>query len=257
MSLGARIREFRRERGLTLTALAEKIDVSPSFLSGVERDIKKPSVTLLQKIGSILNLPLSFLMADSDDGMTAEKLQFMRKGRGLSLEDLAEISGIPAATIQAIEEGTTRPDLDQLEKLSESLNVKIRYFMERRKHSSSLGERVRKCRENQSITQAALAAKSNVSPGLISQIENDQTMPSMDTLEKIAEALGATTYNFLLNQEENKELLADLSPELIALLGDVRVQVILRAVRDLEPDELKYILNYLEFFKRNRNLLSK
>lgn len=257
MSLGTRIREFRRERGLTLTALAEKIEVSPSFLSGVERDIKRPSVTLLQKIGSTLNIPLSFLMADSDDEITGEKLQFMRRGRGLSLEDLAEISGIPANTIKAIEEGTKRPNLDQLEKLSESLNVRIRYFMERRKHSTSIGERVRKYRENQSITQAALASRSNVSPGLISQIENDQTMPSMDTLEKIAEALGTTSYNFLLNQENNQDFLADLSPELMALLGDVRVQVILRAVRDFEPDELKYILNYLEFFKRNRNLLSK
>ncbi len=257
MSLGSRIREFRQERGLTLSALAERIEVSPSFLSGVERDIKKPSVSLLQKIGSVLNISLSFLMADSDDGITGEKLQFMRKGRDLSLEDLAEISGIPAETIKAFEDGAEQPSLDQIEKLSESLNVTIRYFMERSKHSSSIGERVRRYRENQSLTQAALAAKADVSSGLISQIENDQTMPSMDTLEKIAQALGTTSCNFLLNQEDSRELLASLSPELLALLGEARVQAVLRAVRDLEPDELKYILNYLEFFKRNRNLLSK
>lgn len=257
MSLGAKIRDFRKERGVTLTQLANKLEVSPSFLSAVERDIKKPSLIMLKKISSHLNISLSYLMTDvGENTVTGEKLRNIRKGRGLSVDDLAELSEVPAEDIRNIEKNIIKPSLEQLERLSTALNVTIRYFVERNFHGPNLGDKIRALREKMEMSQSQLAHSAGISPGLVSQIENNVTMPSLETLDKIAECLDVETSYFLVDTSSTNQYLSSLSPELVSLLGDPKVQAILTAVRDLEPGELKFILNFLEFFKINRKVLS-
>lgn len=256
MSLGNKIRDFRSERGLTLTQLAKKLEVSPSFLSAVERDIKKPSLIMLKKISSHLNISLSYLMTNSDeDTVTGEKLRNMRKERGLSTEDLAELSEIPVEDIRNIEKNIIKPSLSHLEKLSAALNVTIRYFVERNTHGTNLGDKIKALREKLEMSQAHLASSASISPSLVSQIENNITMPSLETLDRIAECLDVETSYFLVDTNTTSQFLSSLSPELVSLLNDPKVQAVLTAVRDLEPGELKFMLNFLEFFKINRKVL--
>ncbi|KNZ69144.1 transcriptional regulator, XRE family [Thermincola ferriacetica] len=257
MSLGSKIREFRKERGLTVTQLAEKLGVSPSYLSAVERDIKKPSVIMVKKISSLLNISVSYLMTNSENNtVTGEKLKNIRKSRGLSTEDLAELSQIPVEDIQNIERNLIRPTLEQLEKLSSALNVTLRYFVERNPYSIQLGDKIRDLREKRAMSQADLAGSADLSPSLISQIENNITMPSLETLERIAEVLDVETSYFLLDTNSTSQFLSSLSPEIVSLLGDPKVEAILLAVRDLTPGELKFLLYFVEFFKMNRKFLS-
>lgn len=257
MSFGAKIREFRSERGITLTALAKKLDVSPSFLSAVERDIKKPSLIMLKKISAHLNISLSYLMTDSGENtVTGDKLRNIRKGRGLSVEDLAELSEVSAEDILNIEKNIIKASLEHLEKISTALNVTIRYFVERKSHMTNMGDKIRALREKMELSQAQLASSANISPGLVSQIENNITMPSLETLDKIADCLDVETSYFLIDTNSTSQYLSSLSPELVSLLSDPKVQAILTAVRDLEPGELKFILNFLDFFKINRKVLS-
>lgn len=256
MSLGTKIREFRNERGMTLIQLAKKLEVSPSFLSAVERDIKKPSVIMLKKISSHLNISLSYLMTDSKENtVTGEKLRSIRKGRGLSVEDLSELSEIPVEDIRDIEKNAIKPSLGHLEKLSAALNVTIRYFVERNAGVTNLGDKIRALREKMQMSQAELAGLANISPSLVSQIENNVTMPSLETLDRVADCLDVETSYFLIDTNSTAQYLSSLNPEIISLLNDPKVQAILTAVRDLEPGELKFVLNFLEFFKINRKEL--
>jgi transcriptional regulator with XRE-family HTH domain len=128
--------------------------------------------------------------------------------------------------------------------------------LEKNADSVSIGERVRREREKLGLTGAALADKANISPAMVSQIENDQSEPSLDTLESIAQALGVSVCYFLLEQEDVENLISSLNSDLLSLLGDPRVQAVLRAIRDLEAGDLKFILNYIQFFKRNKPLLN-
>lgn len=256
MSLGSKIRDFRNERGITLTQLSKRLDVSPSFLSAVERDIKKPSLIMLKKISSHLNISLSYLMASSNEHtVTGEKLRHIRKDRGLSVDDLAELSELSAADIRNIEKNIIKPSMNHLEKLSTALNVTIRYFVEKSVPGAVLGDKIRALRERADMSQAELAGTANVSAGLVSQIENNITIPSLETLDKIAECLGVETSYFLIDTNSTSQFLSSLNPELVSLLNDPKVQAILTAVRDLGPGELKFLLNFLEFFKLNRNVL--
>ncbi|MGB9802847.1 MAG: helix-turn-helix domain-containing protein [Desulfofundulus sp.] len=255
MSLGQKIRDFRKERGITLTELANQLKISPSYLSAVEREIRKPSIPMLKRISEALNVSVSYLVGSTDDTVTGEKLRFMRESRGLSIQDLAEISELPPSLLEKFENGQAAPDLEDLKRLSEALNVTIRYFLDQADRPDSLGYRLRKLRQKQGLTVAALAEKAGVSPGLLSQIENGQTTPLLDTLEKIARVLNTSVSYFLMKQEDVEDLLATLNPDVLETLGDPNVQAVLRAVRDFDANEIKYILNFIQFFKQNRHLL--
>jgi transcriptional regulator with XRE-family HTH domain len=52
---------------------------------------------------------------------------------------------------------------------------------------------IREAREAQGLTQVELAAKAETTQGTISRIEAGTIVPRLDTLQRIAEALGTTS----------------------------------------------------------------
>jgi XRE family transcriptional regulator, regulator of sulfur utilization len=61
--LGARLRELRGERRLTVRALAARSGFSPSFISNVELEVVSPSIGSLEKIAGALGVTLSQLFS--------------------------------------------------------------------------------------------------------------------------------------------------------------------------------------------------
>jgi len=59
--LGARVRELRRVRGLTLKALGREAGLSHPFLSQLERGLARPSVGSVERIAQALEVPVSAL----------------------------------------------------------------------------------------------------------------------------------------------------------------------------------------------------
>jgi len=64
--LGPRIREYRKSRGLTLAEVAGACDISPSFLSQIERDQANPSVATLHRIAEVFDLTLASFFEESE-----------------------------------------------------------------------------------------------------------------------------------------------------------------------------------------------
>ena len=60
-SLGARVRQLRRERGLTLKALGGEAGLSHPFLSQLERGLARPSVGSVERIAHALGVPVTAL----------------------------------------------------------------------------------------------------------------------------------------------------------------------------------------------------
>ena len=74
--LGRRIREFRTERGLTLSGMALRVGVTRSFLSSVERGIAYPSILVLRSIAAALGVPVFLLFTDQQsNGIVVRKRQ--------------------------------------------------------------------------------------------------------------------------------------------------------------------------------------
>ena len=60
--LGTRIKEQRQRRMLTQQQLAEKVSLTPGFISRIETGKKKPSLEVLLSICEALNITLNDLV---------------------------------------------------------------------------------------------------------------------------------------------------------------------------------------------------
>lgn len=61
--LGAKIRQLRKEKGMSLGELAERADCAKSYLSDIERGVRdNPSIQFLEKIGAVLHVPTEFFI---------------------------------------------------------------------------------------------------------------------------------------------------------------------------------------------------
>lgn len=65
--LGIRIRDLRKQRGLTLTEVARRCKCSSSLLSQIERGIINPSFSTLKSIGDALETTLAQLVVDASN----------------------------------------------------------------------------------------------------------------------------------------------------------------------------------------------
>ncbi|HEY3364541.1 MAG TPA: cupin domain-containing protein [Symbiobacteriaceae bacterium] len=66
----------------------------------------------------------------------------------------------------------------------------------------ALGPRIRQTRTQKAITLQELSERSGLSKGFICQLENDKASPSLQALEKLAQALGVSIAYLFLTPEE-------------------------------------------------------
>jgi transcriptional regulator with XRE-family HTH domain len=59
--VGANLRTWRQQRGLSIRALAELCDISPNTISLIERGITSPSVATLHQLATALQVPIASL----------------------------------------------------------------------------------------------------------------------------------------------------------------------------------------------------
>ena len=73
INIGNRIREFRKERGISAKEIAISLGVSSSFISGIEKGTNKCSLETLDKICTILGVSLAEFFADKALAHPTEK----------------------------------------------------------------------------------------------------------------------------------------------------------------------------------------
>src|SRR5271169_5367101 len=84
----------------------------------------------------------------------------------------------------------------------------MRYLAAQADHSSSkdeamdLGERIRSVREHKKLSQGDIESSTGLLRCYISRVENGHTVPSIETLEKIARALEVPLYHLFYDGEE-------------------------------------------------------
>ncbi len=93
---GLRIREIRVQRGLTLEQMAEMTGVSVSMLSAIERGLKSPTLNVLNKINSGLQISLSELFAPPRDVarkvVHRDDMRLLRLKKGCELRMMLEFN---------------------------------------------------------------------------------------------------------------------------------------------------------------------
>ncbi|NHC43062.1 helix-turn-helix transcriptional regulator [Bacillus sp. MM2020_1] len=61
--VGKQIHEIRKKKGLTLTEVAHRANISKSYLSNIERDLNQnPSIYIIKKLAMVLNVDVKVLL---------------------------------------------------------------------------------------------------------------------------------------------------------------------------------------------------
>lgn len=91
--IGPRLRELRRDRGLTLEALADDTGISVSTLSRLESGRRRPTLDLLIPLARIHRVALDQLVAAPATGDPRVHLKPRSQGRGSVLVPLTQYPG--------------------------------------------------------------------------------------------------------------------------------------------------------------------
>lgn len=87
--LGINIRKHRKKIGLSQFELAEKSDVSPSFIGYIERAKKIPSLKTILKIANSLNVSMGVLIGENvEEIQNATIAQINSYLNDMNIEDL-------------------------------------------------------------------------------------------------------------------------------------------------------------------------
>ncbi|MGB9839784.1 helix-turn-helix domain-containing protein [Thermovenabulum sp.] len=255
---GSLIRQLRKNRKLSLKELAEKTGLSVSYLSEIETGKKKPSLEVVQKLADALNVSVEAFFNNAGEVSNpekplsiGEKIRLFRQSKNLSLEELAELAGISASYLCQIEKGNVLPSLSTLTGLTKFLDIKPEELLN---GGNNIGAKLKKLRTERGLTQVELAKKAGVSPALIGQLENGKVEPSIKTLEKLAHALSVTPCFFVTDDDGAENIFKIMNPALKELFLDPKVKSVLEMVADCTPEELSFILRFIELYKSHRKI---
>ncbi|MCP1850516.1 MULTISPECIES: helix-turn-helix domain-containing protein [Bradyrhizobium] len=62
--VGRNVRKFRKQRGMTQEELAFESEIDLTYVGGIERGKRNPSLLVMARIADVLAIPLSRLLSD-------------------------------------------------------------------------------------------------------------------------------------------------------------------------------------------------
>jgi len=91
----------------------------------------------------------------------------------------------------------------------------------------NIGEVIRSFRGERGLSQGDIEKRTGLLRCYLSRVENGHTVPSLETLAKIAEAMEISLADFFPNSEtprdrETHRMASDLSPDEVRFLGEIR-----------------------------------
>jgi XRE family transcriptional regulator, fatty acid utilization regulator len=95
--VGSRVRQLRTERGFSQAALAQMLDISPSYLNQIEHDVRPLTVAVLLRITEVFGVDATFFASQDDTRLIAE-LREVTLDRDLGVDvDQSELADIVSA----------------------------------------------------------------------------------------------------------------------------------------------------------------
>ncbi|ALI29036.1 MULTISPECIES: acetate metabolism transcriptional regulator RamB [Mycolicibacterium] len=95
--VGSRVRQLRSERGFSQAALAQMLEISPSYLNQIEHDVRPLTVAVLLRITEVFGVDATFFASHDDTRLVAE-MREVALDRDLGADmDIAEVADMVAA----------------------------------------------------------------------------------------------------------------------------------------------------------------
>lgn len=130
--LNEKIKKLRTDSNLTQAELAKNINITRSALSLYELGKREPDTKTLIKIANYFDVSTDYLLGNSkismkntEQNFISEKISKLRKESNLSVNRLANLSGLSQGFVRQIELGEKNPTVESLRLICEALNISL------------------------------------------------------------------------------------------------------------------------------------
>lgn len=98
-----------------------------------------------------------------------------------------------------------------------------------------LGVRIKELRKTRGLSQERLSGKIDIDPKHISRVESGRSFPSLDTLEKLANALQVEVKDFFefAHEAKNTKELKEIINNLLKEVDDEQLRLVVKFLRAL------------------------
>jgi len=166
---GATLRQYRKQRRLSQRALAASTGIRNRYISDIERGLHNIAVLMLLRLAHALEIPAACLLARLDTRITLAPLA---AGDPLTPRYTPHVVG-------------SYEDTPPIPRGDPATLLRL------------LGATLHQYRQNQALSQPALATRAGLTFGYISEIERGQRNLSVLSLVRIADALGLSVAHLL------------------------------------------------------------
>nr|DAL89450.1 MAG TPA: Repressor protein CI [Caudoviricetes sp.] len=199
-NFGEKLKGLREERNLSQKELGDKMGgITQQTIAQYEKKETVPKFETVSKIANALEINPNIFYSDfsqstaDDSEEIGERIKELRKSKGVSQKELAQKAGLSIGSIQGYEQGRYNPKLEAIVKMADTLEVELDNFYDallQHGENVSIGGKIKAMRLQKGVSQAALAKCLGVSAAMIYQYEVGKKKPKVETLSKIAGALG-------------------------------------------------------------------
>ena len=227
-----RIKELRKEKGLTLEKLSERVGIAKNTLSRYESRDREPKLKVWQKLADYFDVSVPYLQGF--DKQTPNRLKELRIKKKLTLDDIEAKTGIKRGTYSNYENGNTEPKLEVWQELARFFKVSVPYLQGFDEHKSN---RLKELRQHENISQGDLAKATGLTRQAISNYERGNRDPNRETWQQLANYFEVSVP--YLKGEIDTEYLEKLV-ELLILLSFPKI-VISYGDTDIDDDTKPFI----------------
>ena len=248
IDVGARIREFRKQRKLTSKELSNKLGLSPGFVSQIETGQKIPSLETLEQFCIALDVSLSAFFDIFKMSGIGIVCRTFRRYRGITPKELADKLVVSEAFIAQLEEGIFTPSVSTLIEIANILEINIDALHCIMYKTANIHSILKK----RQLSIYKLATMTNIDQITLNSIFADYMVPSIDQIQRICDALGISLIEFWGDEKEfNNTQPKNADTELFEILEK---QLTFNGISIDEKDK-KAIIEFIDFrvYKKIKN----
>lgn len=129
MFLAHNLKFLREQMGIRQGEMAKKLDITQSAVGNWERNHRKPNIEMIVRLAEYFGVSLDDLVLKDlvpPTEVYTKNLQFLRIKHGMTQADMARLLGYRGKQgYNAIETGKAKPDVNDLEKLTDYFGVSL------------------------------------------------------------------------------------------------------------------------------------
>jgi transcriptional regulator with XRE-family HTH domain len=106
-----------------------------------------------------------------------------------------------------------------------------------------IGDRVKSIRESKNLSQGDIEERSGLLRNYLSRVENGHTIPSVETLEKIARSLEMPLYQLMYDGEEAPVLVGPREDHTVPRAVKTMTKKLIPLLARMSPQDRKLLMN--------------